>query len=101
MSVWQDECFHAEEASERRRHSRIPAAGPVTITVQDARRLEVYGTLVDISAGGFRVAHRSTALASGDTVAYQHEDGTGLARVVWNRVTPETVETGFYILSGC
>jgi hypothetical protein len=58
----------------------------------------VHGRLLDVSGGGFRVAHSCAALRAGQQVQFRYKDTAGMARVMWNRILPERVETGFVIL---
>lgn len=75
---------------------RIPAAGKVYLVVD---RHDVTGNLLDISSSGFRAAHDCAQLFTGSTVHFEHPGGSGTARVVWNRISDGTVESGFLILA--
>jgi hypothetical protein len=44
------------------------------------------------------MAHASTALAPGQILHFSHSAASGSARVIWNRVLDDRVETGFLIL---
>jgi len=66
--------------------------------LDDPEPAEIRGRLVDISAGGFRAAHGHAALLAGQKVKFQHPSGKGIARVMWNRVVENEVESGFRIL---
>ncbi len=54
--------------------------------------------LVDVSPGGFRALHQCSTLTSGLEVRFRHEFGTGKARVMWSRISPAIVESGFLVL---
>jgi hypothetical protein len=72
----------------------VAASGPV--------RLEgaatVNGVLADTSAGGFRAQHNCPGLTPGQCVNFEYGRVSGRARVVWTRITPDRVESGFLIL---
>jgi hypothetical protein len=59
---------------------------------------EVSGQLLDYSRNGFRVVHAYRRLELGETVRFRHVLMHGRAKVVWNRITGNVVETGFLIL---
>lgn len=83
---------------ESRKEPRRTAQGDVVIRLSVPNALEIRGSLVNISASGFRVAHGYRALEAGQTVEFTHVEASGHARVVWNRVFGERVETGFLVL---
>jgi hypothetical protein len=82
-----------------RREPRHAAEGSVSVKFHNPRAQKVEGRLVDLSAGGFRMAHSSTDLLLGLVVEFTHAEAKGSARVVWNRIMENRVETGFLILS--
>ena len=84
--------------SEKRREPRAPAEGAVRIVLNQSGAEEIVGRLMDVSASGFRAAHNHAALPKGRTVKFQHAAAWGQARVIWNRITPDAIETGFLIL---
>lgn len=88
----------AASLAEKRREPRRPGHGPVTITIDEPVKAEIIGTLVDFSPSGFRAAHGHGALSKGQVVAFQHFNRTGIARVIWNRITADAVDTGFLII---
>jgi PilZ domain len=88
-----------ETIQDLRREPRLAAHGLVELTIDRPERRVVSGRLVDISTSGFRVAHSFTQLGTGETVRFRHPSGSGKARVVWNRIMGEIVETGFLIVS--
>jgi hypothetical protein len=53
---------------------------------------------VDYSNSGFRAVHNCAALHSGQEVEFRHAVAVGRARVMWNRITDDRVETGFLVL---
>ncbi|MBI3697222.1 MAG: hypothetical protein HY238_20600 [Acidobacteria bacterium] len=66
--------------------------------LQDPEPVEIEGRLLDYSNGGFRVAHRHSVLRAGQEVRFRHLRAEGKARVVWNRILAQRVESGFLIL---
>ena len=84
-------------AMERRSEVRRPASGPVELSFADPLPVTVSGTLLDISAGGFRAAHGNASLRAGMDVDFAHAVASGKARVAWNRIAGKTVETGFVV----
>ncbi len=83
---------------DRRKEPRLPATGRVTIVVSEPGEVAIEGTLVDVSPSGFRASHDHSALSKGQTVRFQHPTASGRARVIWNRITTEVIETGFLII---
>ncbi len=59
---------------------------------------EVTGRLVDYSKSGFRAVHNCTNLHAGQVVEFQHVVAFGKARVMWNRISNENVESGFLVI---
>lgn len=84
--------------AERRREPRVRSTGVVTIRVEDESGPVFEAELVDMSPGGFRVAHHQPSLERGTDVSYRHDKAAGKARVMWNRLAGGRVETGFRIL---
>lgn len=82
---------------ERRRHERKPASGPITLWWTECTRRKIEGRLLDLSQGGFRIAHTCAALGPGEQVQFEHAGGTGTARTVWTRIVADSVETGLLI----
>ena len=83
---------------EKRREDRRQGSGNVQIRFADPSPLRIEGRLVDVSASGFRMAHQFRSLASGQLVEFSHIEARGHARVVWNRIIEDRVETGFLII---
>lgn len=88
-----------EERREKRATPRAAAEGEVQLLGDQADQLAITGKLLDISAGGFRAAHNCAQLGSGQVLRFRHPDGSGRARVVWNRITEHGVETGFVVIA--
>ena len=83
---------------ERRRAERKTIDAPVRLSVDEPAPLELDGRLLDISESGFRAAHHCPTLEAGQEARFAHPWASGTARVVWNRILPDRVETGFWIL---
>src|SRR5579885_3549357 len=86
------------QPDDRRSEPRLPASGEVTLNVDDPMEIQVTGELLDISKHGFRARHACQSLHSGQVVRFRHSRATGQARVVWNRIESEQVESGFFIV---
>jgi len=54
--------------------------------------------MLDYSQSGFRAVHSYPALYTGQVVAFRHAVDAGEARVMWNRIADECVETGFLVI---
>ena len=83
---------------ERRRTERKPVDGPVRLSVDEPARVDLDALLVEIGEFGFRATHHCLTLEPGQEARFAHHWGSGRARVVWNRILPDRVETGFWIL---
>jgi len=84
--------------SERRRDARRPAQGEVLLFVAEPLACRIPARLLDTSAGGFRAAHHYAALAAGQEIRYRCDERQGRARVIWTRVMPSRVESGFLLI---
>ena len=82
---------------ERRREERVPVMAEV-ILVMEPQVFEVRGRMLDQSADGFRTSHMYPALTSVQVIRCRVDGKERLARVVWNRIIEEEVETGFLLL---
>jgi hypothetical protein len=82
-------------AHEQRKEPRRAAKGQVTVR---GSRGEVPGQLVDVSLSGFRMAHGDATLEPGQVLEFSHSEAAGKARVIWNRIVEQRVETGFLII---
>jgi hypothetical protein len=85
-------------AADRRSELREPADGQLKFSFDDPAHQEVTGRLLDYSKSGFRAAHSYTALPTGQVVDFEHVIAGGQARVMWNRIADEGVESGFLII---
>ena len=83
---------------EMRREQRRKAEGTVRVSFANPKPVQIDGRLVDVSAGGFRMAHACAALSAGQIVEFAHAEAAGQAQVVWNRVSAKRVETGFRVV---
>ena len=85
-------------SADRRTERRYRGEGSLTLSFDDPSPQSVVGRLVDYSKNGFRAIHAYTALHTGQVVAFQHGIAGGKARVMWNRIADDRVESGFLIL---
>ena len=83
---------------EQRREQREPVAGEVSLFLENGASLEFQGHLLDVSQNGFRASHTNTALSTGKRVRFRHSRREGHALVMWNRILPSHIESGFLIL---
>ncbi len=88
---------HGRSPVDHRKEARLPAQGIVEIQ-QENLAAEIVGDLRDISASGFRAVFSHEALVKGQTVKFRHSAASGQARVVWNCIRSDSVETGFLIV---
>ena len=86
------------ETDERRREPRFRASGDVRLLLGAPQSLAVPGRIVDVSQHGMRVVHMYAALTSGTMLSIESGPETYTARVVWNRISEDGVESGFYLL---
>jgi hypothetical protein len=84
---------------EKRRELRQPAEGPVLVNFSNPQPMEILGELIDVSPSGFRMTHSNQSLHSGQMVEFSHPLAVGAARVMWNRIMDQRVETGFLIVT--
>jgi len=85
--------------AEQRREKRRQGHGNVLVRPESPGSHDIQGRLVDVSASGFRMAHHSQALTAGQYVTFAHVEARGRARVVWTRILPHSVESGFLLLA--
>ncbi len=93
--------MHADSkmaAADRRTERRYRGQGSLTLSFEDPSPQEIVGRLVDYSKNGFRAVHAYAALHTGQVVAFQHAIAGGKARVMWNRIADDSVETGFLVI---
>ena len=84
--------------SERRSERRHRGDGPLKLFFEDPARQEITGRLLDYSNNGFRAMHAYATQHTGQVVDFQHAVAGGRARVMWNRIMDDRVETGFLVL---
>lgn len=82
-------------ADDRRTEPRFEANGMVVLRVD---KVAIPGRLLDVSEHGMRVEHMYAALASGMVLEVERDGTRQTARVIWNRIKNEGVESGFYLL---
>ncbi len=85
-------------SDDRRAEHRYEGQGALTLSFDDPSPQEIVGRLVDYSKSGFRAIHAYAALHTGQVVAFQHPVAGGKARVMWNRIADNRVETGFFVI---
>lgn len=88
----------SEGYTERRREPRVPAQGAVELIIEDPIPRRVEGELMDYSMSGFRAQHHDAGISSGTLVRFRHERAEGEAKVVWVRILPSRIESGFLVL---
>ena len=84
--------------SDRRSEHRYRGKGSLKLTFDDPAHQEINGRLVDYSQSGFRAEHAYAALHTGQVVQFRHAVDAGRARVMWNRIADDRVETGFLVI---
>ena len=84
---------------ERRSEPREEARGLVRLFTVDHERLAFEGEMLDSSPSGFRLMHANQRVSSGDEYRFESPFNAGLARVMWNRILDNAVETGFFVIS--
>ena len=85
-------------AADRRSERRHPVDGHLKFSFDDPAHKEVTGRLLDYSKSGFSATHTYAALSTGQVVDFQHVIAVGQARVMWNRIADDRVESGFLII---
>ena len=84
--------------SDRRAERRYRGKGALKLSFEDPSRQEISGRLLDYSQSGFRAVHTYPALHTGQVVDFRHAVDAGRARVMWNRIADQCVETGFLVI---
>jgi|ERR1017187_4679153 hypothetical protein len=84
---------------ERRSEERFDSEGEVALSLEEPVHQEFTGTLMDYSKSGFRATHCCADLRAGQVVHFRHPVSSGMARVMWNRVLADQVESGFLVVS--
>lgn len=85
-------------AADRRRDARHAASGKVRLKLDGTPKREIELDLIDVSLSGFRASHRHGLLPLGADAFFWHPEASGKARIVWNWMFPDHVETGFVIV---
>ncbi len=84
---------------DRRTETRRDADGEVRLSFEEPVHQEIHGRLLDYSNSGFRAVHDCSDLHTGQLVQFRHVIASGTARVMWNRISPERVESGFLVVA--
>lgn len=87
--------WHSEER--RREIRKASGEGLILIAGHPVVR-EIHARLMDVSQRGFRASHSDPLLEPGQTVRFRYATLEGDARVIWNRIVGQQVETGFLLL---
>ncbi len=82
---------------DRRREPRLQARGEVELFLEDDSGDSIIAILLDVSSSGFRAAHDCSDLHTGLELDFQHPQGSGRARIMWNRVVDGRWESGFFV----
>ncbi len=85
-------------AADRRTESRHYTEGNLQFSFDDPSPQDITGRLMDYSKSGFRAMHDYPALHTGQIVEFRHMQAFGQARVMWNRIADDRVETGFLVI---
>jgi hypothetical protein len=83
---------------DRRRDPRRPARGKIFMILKDSPETVIEGSLVDVSASGFRVACPIRSLRTGQEISAVYAGGRVRARVVWVRALGSRFEAGCVLL---
>lgn len=100
-SDWKPSHTPAESAvgtDDRRTEPRFPASGEVRLIINGPQSLTIRGRILDVSQHGMRVEHMYAAITSGTMLQIESGSVQYTARVVWNRIKDDGVESGFYLL---
>jgi hypothetical protein len=84
--------------ADRRREPRRSATGKVHLRFESGLACSLDVDLLDVSDSGFRAMHRHGLLPLGANAIFRHPHAFGIARVVWNWMNGDDVETGFVIM---
>ena len=87
----------AAAADDRRSEPRFVASGEVHMLIDGPQPLTIPGRVLDVSQHGMRIEHMYAALASGMILQIEAGPSKYTARVVWNRIKSDGVESGFYL----
>jgi len=83
---------------DRRSEPRFAATGEVRLIIEGPQMITIPARILDVSQHGMRVEHMYPALTSGMMLQIESETSKFAARVVWNRIKSDGVESGFYLL---
>ena len=83
---------------DRRTEPRFPASGEVRLVINNPQSLAIPGRILDVSQHGMRIEHMYAALTSGTILQIDSGTTQCTARVIWNRIKDDGVESGFYLL---
>lgn len=86
------------EADERRTETRFQSTGEVRLLLDGPPALAIPARILDVSLHGMRLEHMYSALTSGMMLQIESGSVHYTARVIWNRIKSDGVETGFYLL---
>jgi hypothetical protein len=88
----------AAGTDERRSEPRFAASGDVHLHIDSPQQVSIPGRVMDVSKHGMRVKHMYPALNSGAIIQIESGSTRYTARVVWNCIKEDGVESGFYLL---
>jgi hypothetical protein len=83
---------------DRRAEPRFQASGDVRLHIVGPQPVSIPGRILDVSQHGMRVKHMYPALHSGALLEIESGTQRYTARVVWNCIKDDGVESGFYLL---
>ena len=83
---------------DRRTEPRFQASGDVQLHLDGPQTVSIPGRILNVSQHGMRVKHMYPALNSGATLQIESGSVRYTARVVWNCIKDDGVESGFYLL---
>ncbi len=86
------------EANDRRSEPRFSATGEVRLVISGPQAISIPARILDVSKNGMRVQHMYAALTSGMLLQIDSGNTQFTARVVWNRIRNDGVESGFFLL---
>jgi hypothetical protein len=87
----------SQSGPNRRREVRQDTTGTVEFDVIDEISGSFQGELIETSSHGMRMVHNCPRLERDMRIRFTHPYASGIARVVWNRRTGTSVESGFEI----
>ena len=87
----------SQSGPNRRREVRQEATGTVKFDVINEIPGSFEGELIETSTHGMRMVHNCPRLERDMLIRFTHPYASGIARVVWNRRTGTSVESGFEV----